>query len=127
MMEVHICMRILILCSFMLILLLGIDPNEVVLFAEAGTGLVGFIGGSTNERYIVGRSSRPVAVGYDPIEQVLLTAFILFYFTFWTIWHVKFSLEQSPAVVCVPVCVCTFLYRTEFFMHILHMWHIYTN
>ena len=46
------------------------DPDEVVLFAEAGTGLVGFIGGSNNDRYIVGRSSRPVAVGYDPIEKV---------------------------------------------------------
>ena len=42
----------------------------MVLFAEAGTGLVGFIGGSSNDKYIVGRSPRPVAVGYDPIEKV---------------------------------------------------------
>ena len=32
--------------------------------------MVGFIGGSNNDKYIVGRSSRPVAVGYDPVQQV---------------------------------------------------------
>ena len=52
-----------------------IDPDEVVLFAEAGTGLVGFIGGSSNDKYIVGRSPRPVAVGYDPIEKVSVVHF----------------------------------------------------
>lgn len=50
------------------------DPDEMLVFAEAGTGLVGFVGGVDNAKYILGRSSRPVAVGYDPIEQVGTTS-----------------------------------------------------
>ena len=46
----------MIVTSWHLFLFICLDPDEVVLFAEAGTGLVGFIGGSSNDKYIVGRS-----------------------------------------------------------------------
>ena len=71
----------MIVTSLHLFLCFCLDPDEVVLFAEAGTGLVGFIGGSSNDKYIVGRSPRPVAVGYDPIEKVSVVHFMLLHGT----------------------------------------------
>ncbi len=46
------------------------DPDSVLLYVEAGPGLVGFIAGDNNEKYIVGKSPRPVAVAYDPVDEV---------------------------------------------------------
>ena len=37
------------------------------------------------------------------------------------------SSNHHPSAVCVSVCVCTTLYRTQFLMHMLHMQHIYTH
>ncbi len=42
----------------------------MVLYIEAGSGIIGFIAGDDNAKYVVGKSSRPVAVGYDPVDEV---------------------------------------------------------
>ena len=55
------------------------EPSEIVLYASADRGEVGFIlpesaaiqgGDELVDTYIVGRSLRPVGVAYDPVDQV---------------------------------------------------------
>ena len=49
-------------------------PEHIVLYTSAGRGVVGMYDANNQEefvdQYIIGRSPRPVAVAYDPIEQV---------------------------------------------------------
>ncbi|KAI0213066.1 hypothetical protein LSAT2_001943 [Lamellibrachia satsuma] len=49
-------------------------PTSMLLYALADEGVVGFIdpsGTSTNDRFLIGRSLRPVAVAYDPVNKVV--------------------------------------------------------
>ena len=49
------------------------EPDNVLFFALAGEGQVGYknIDNSNDvDLYLVGRSVRPVAVTYDPVDQV---------------------------------------------------------
>lgn len=48
--------------------------NGVLLYALADEGIVGFIdpnGAETTDRFLIGRSLRPVAVAYDPVHKVV--------------------------------------------------------
>ena len=48
------------------------EPEQILLYASAGSGDIGFRwlnGASTPDTYIIGHSYRPVAVGYDPIDK----------------------------------------------------------
>ena len=49
------------------------DPENLLFYTLADEGIVAFsdLDGTTNSRHIVGRSVRPVAVTYDPVEQVI--------------------------------------------------------
>ena len=57
----------------MMFVLLHLAPTDVVFYALTQEGIVGYFdvdGSGDIDRYLVGRSSRPVAVTYDPVEQV---------------------------------------------------------
>ncbi len=62
-------------------LLSFLEPSEIVLYASAERGEVGFLlpesaavqpGEEQRDTYIVGHSLRPVGVTYDPIDKVYL-------------------------------------------------------
>jgi len=60
--------RLMQLCSS-----LSEPSSGMLLYALADEGIVGFIdpnGAETTDRFLVGRSLRPVAVAYDPVHQV---------------------------------------------------------
>ena len=57
----------------MLFVLFYLAPTDVVFYALTQEGIVGYFdvdGSGGIDRYLVGRSSRPVAVTYDRVEQV---------------------------------------------------------
>jgi len=74
----------LLTCFFMYIDIAGSLPVNVLLYALADSGYVGyydplsppiqppFFGSRSisGERYLVGRSLRPVGVAYDPVQSV---------------------------------------------------------
>lgn len=56
--------------------MLHAEPEEILVFADSQGRYVGFIdanevGAENPEVYIVGYSSRPVALAYDRLEKVL--------------------------------------------------------
>ena len=54
-------------------------PDAVLLYADADLGQVTFTDPSAQvpEEYVVGTSRRPVAVGYDPVDQVCIICTVL--------------------------------------------------
>jgi len=61
--------------SYVQSLILCSEPSRVVLYTLAESGYIGFFdptaAANDSDLYLVGRSLRPVAVAYDPVEKVL--------------------------------------------------------
>jgi len=54
---------------------LSLEPTDVLLYALADSGYVGFYDPTAidnGDLYFVARSNRPVAVAYDPIRKVII-------------------------------------------------------
>ena len=71
-----------------MVFFLFIAPTEVLFYALTQQGIVGYVdldqSTADMDRYLVGRSDRPVAVAYDPVEQVktwIISWYILAYFS----------------------------------------------